>query len=82
MNLMSSLYRLKVLDFGIEMLLIYVSFRMISIMLTLPMLRLLSSRAQGRKDLNEYPFARVSIIFHVFVSFCNGRQNSRQQHKG
>ena len=36
MNVMSSLYRRKVLDFGIEMLLINVSFRMISFMLILP----------------------------------------------
>ena len=31
---------------------------------------------------DEYPYARVSIIFQVFASFCNGHKISHQQHEG
>ena len=53
------------------------------VILTLPLLRLLIRKAQGRNCwvlLDEYPCARVSVILQVFASFCIGHF-SHQQHK-
>ena len=62
--------------------------------IALPMLRLLSSKAQGHRAFwkpskpchvglhgiaHKYPYARVSVIFKVFASFCTGQISHQQQ---